>query len=73
VKKTIKNIGVIDSSSLDTGETGRYVGVSEAALRLWRAQGKGPPYYLAGEKLVRYRRTDLDAWIQSRLVVPSSK
>ena len=45
----------------------RYLGISEAALRLWRSRGAGPRYFRAGDKLVRYRRTDLDCWIESRL------
>lgn len=44
-----------------------YLGISEAALRLWRSRGEGPRFFRAGEKLVRYRRADLDAWIESRL------
>ncbi len=50
----------------------RYLGVSDAVLRLWRAQGKGPRYYKAGEKLIRYRRADLDAWIEARLSAPAT-
>jgi predicted DNA-binding transcriptional regulator AlpA len=52
-------------------QAGRYVGVSAAVLRLWRAEGKGPRYFKAGEKLVRYRRADLDSWIEARLSEPS--
>jgi predicted DNA-binding transcriptional regulator AlpA len=48
-------------------QAARYVGVSEAALRLWRSRGVGPRHFKAGEKLIRYRRCDLDAWIESRL------
>jgi predicted DNA-binding transcriptional regulator AlpA len=44
-----------------------YLGVSEAALRLWRSDGRGPRYFRAGEKLIRYRRSDLDLWIEARL------
>ena len=47
----------------------RYVGVSGAVMRLWRANGTGPRYYLAG-KLIRYRKTDLDFWIEARLSTP---
>ena len=35
----------------------RYLGISEAVLRLWRAKNEGPRYFKAGEKLVRYRRS----------------
>lgn len=44
-----------------------YLGISEAALRLWRSRGEGPRHFRAGEKLIRYRRVDLDNWIESRL------
>jgi predicted DNA-binding transcriptional regulator AlpA len=45
----------------------RYLGVSAATLRFWRANGEGPRYFHAGERLVRYRRIDLDTWVESRL------
>lgn len=59
-------------STLTPKQAAKYVGISEAALRLWRAEGKGPRYFRAGEKLVRYRRADLDAWIEARLSAPAA-
>jgi predicted DNA-binding transcriptional regulator AlpA len=53
-------------------QAAKYVGISEAALRLWRSEGKGPRHFKAGEKLVRYRRVDLDAWIEARLSAPTA-
>ena len=53
-------------------QAAKYVGISEAALRLWRSEGKGPRHFKAGEKLVRYRRADLDAWIEARLSATAS-
>jgi predicted DNA-binding transcriptional regulator AlpA len=44
----------------------KYVGVSEASLRLWRSRGEGPRYFKAGEKLIRYLKADLDRWIEER-------
>lgn len=58
-------------STLTPLKAARYLGISEASLRLWRAESKGPRYFRAGEKLVRYRRADLDAWIEARLSVPA--
>lgn len=52
-------------------QAARYIGVSDAVLRLWRSQGTGPRYYRAGVKLVRYRKADLDRWIEERLSVPA--
>jgi predicted DNA-binding transcriptional regulator AlpA len=48
-------------------QAARYLGVSAAVLRLWRSQEKGPRHFRAGEKLVRYRKVDLDQWIEGRL------
>lgn len=50
----------------------RYIGVSGAVLRLWRSESKGPRYFRAGEKLIRYRRADLDLWIEARLSTPAA-
>lgn len=52
-------------------QAAQYIGVSDAALRLWRSEGKGPRFFRAGEKLVRYRRADLDSWIEARLSEPT--
>lgn len=58
--------------ALNENQAARYLGVSGAVLRLWRAEGKGPRYFRAGEKLIRYRRADLDAWIEMRLSAPAA-
>jgi predicted DNA-binding transcriptional regulator AlpA len=64
---------VIDyQNTLTPIQAAKYVGISEAALRLWRSENKGPRHFKAGEKLVRYRRVDLDAWIETRLSAPTS-
>lgn len=52
---------------LDSRQTSRLLGVTEAALRLWREKGGGPPWFKAGPRLVRYRRTDVDDWIDKRV------
>lgn len=62
---------MIDQQSVLTPrQASRYIGISEAALRLWRAEGRGPRHFRAGEKLVRYRKADLDSWIEERLSAP---
>jgi predicted DNA-binding transcriptional regulator AlpA len=58
--------------SLTPIQTAKYLGISAAVLRLWRAERKGPRYFKAGEKLIRYRRADLDAWIEARLSAPAA-
>jgi excisionase family DNA binding protein len=48
-------------------QAAEYLGISEAILRLLRSEGKGPRHFIAGEKLVRCHRADLDLWIDVRL------
>lgn len=55
------------SHTLTPIQAAKYLGISEAVLRLWRSEAKGPRHFKAGEKLVRYRRADVDAWIEARL------
>jgi predicted DNA-binding transcriptional regulator AlpA len=59
-------------TALSERESARYIGISAAVLRLWRSQEKGPRYFRAGEKLVRYRKSDLDLWIEQRLSAPAA-
>lgn len=59
-------------STLTPIQTAKYLGVSESVLRLWRSESTGPRYFKAGEKLVRYRRADLDSWIEARLSAPDA-
>lgn len=61
------NEGMYQQNALTPREAAKYLRVSEAALRLWRSRGEGPLYFRAGPKLVRYRRIDLDLWIEERL------
>jgi predicted DNA-binding transcriptional regulator AlpA len=58
-------------STLTPVKAARHLGISEAALRMWRGEGKGPRYFKAGDKLIRYRRADLDSWIEERLSAPA--
>jgi excisionase family DNA binding protein len=59
----------MESSAFSLRTASQYLGVSQAALRTWKRQGHGPAYFRAG-KLLRYRKSDLDAWIEARRVCP---
>jgi excisionase family DNA binding protein len=48
----------------------KYIGVGVSTLRWWRAEGRGPRWFRAGQKLIRYRRCDLDQWIAANLNAP---
>lgn len=57
---------------LNEKQAAKYLGTSHGTLILWRNQGIGPRYFRAGEKLIRYRRSDLDSWIEARLSAPTA-
>ena len=56
-----------EQNTLTPKRAANYLGISESALRLWRSRGTGPQFFRAGEKLVRYRKVDLDLWVERRL------
>jgi len=45
-----------------TPATARMLGISEATLRCWRVQGKGPRFFKVGS-LVMYKPDDVHAFI----------
>jgi predicted DNA-binding transcriptional regulator AlpA len=59
-------------STLTPLKAAKYLGISEASMRLWRSEGRGPRYFRAGAKLIRYRKFDLDSWIEQRLSAPAT-
>lgn len=62
----------IECSLLDSTSAGIYCGgLSNRTMERKRVDGSGPPYVKLG-KAVRYRVSDLDAWIQSRVVSSTS-
>lgn len=47
--------------ALTTAIASRVCGISESTLEKWRVTGHGPPFLKLG-RLVRYSRSDLEAW-----------
>jgi hypothetical protein len=52
---------------LHEADAARYVGISVAFLRQARVRAKGPAYFRIGRS-VRYRVSDLEAWLSDRRV-----
>jgi predicted DNA-binding transcriptional regulator AlpA len=52
---------------LDTRPAAALTAIAAATLECWRRDGEGPPYVKLG-KLVKYRRVDLDAFMEERIV-----
>jgi predicted DNA-binding transcriptional regulator AlpA len=41
------------------------LGLGPQTLAQWRWQGVGPAYVKVGQRLVRYRRGDVDTWLST--------
>ena len=62
----------MDNRLLSTKEAARYLGVSAAFLERDRWAGARIPFVRVGSRAVRYRITDLDAFVQGRLRTSTS-
>lgn len=43
------------------------LGISSITATKWRAKAKGPPFIKVG-RLVRYRRSDVEAWLRANTI-----
>ena len=68
-KATWRGILEVISDIFSTEEASQYVKYSVPTLALWRLQGRGPTYIHIGRS-VRYRKSDLDAWLAAHTVAP---
>ena len=50
-----------------TPEAAHYLGISESTLNKTRLTGDGPPFIKVTPRAVVYRKTDLDAFLESRV------
>lgn len=48
-------------------EASKLIEFSVRTLQKWRMQGRGPKFVKVSARAIRYRREDVDAWIESRL------
>lgn len=48
---------------LSTKETSELLNIPVGTLRWWRHTGEGPRSFKLGAKTVRYRRSDVEAWL----------
>ena len=52
---------------LSPQEVEKLYGVKIATLAAWRGEGTGPDYFKVGH-LVKYKKTELDAWVEEQRV-----
>jgi len=58
---------------INENEAARFIGYSVRALQNWRVRGGGPRFVKVSARSIRYRRRDLIAWIEARLVASTSE
>jgi hypothetical protein len=59
-----------DRPRMTTKEAAAYLGCKASSLRTGRSRSWGPAFYRGVAKEVLYKKSDLDAWIESRRVEP---
>ncbi len=60
------------SNNLTTPQAARYLNFEETTLEQWRWNGRGPRFVKIGRH-VRYRLSDLDAFIQERVFASTTE
>lgn len=55
------------SDYLSTRELADLLGVSVQYCKMGRIRGDGPPYLRLAANAIRYRRSDVEAWLRTRL------
>ena len=58
---------------VDEKEAASILCYSVRALQNWRHRGGGPRFVKVSSRSVRYRRSDLAAWIEERIVSSTSQ
>lgn len=64
---------VMDTRLLNTAEAARYLGVSKAFLERDRWAGARIPYIQVGARAVRYRMSDLSAYVEDQIRYSTSE
>ena len=52
---------------MNDAQAGAYLGTNKRTLRLWR-HTRGLPFIRITSKVIRYRKSDIDAWIAEHRV-----
>jgi excisionase family DNA binding protein len=61
-----------DTRLLKTSEAAEWLGVSESLLHKLRLTGGGPVFVRLAGRAIRYRKADLDAWVNASVMASTS-
>lgn len=53
---------------LKVSEAASLLGMQKRTLDAWRGLGKGPAYHVVGKKAIRYKRCDLEDYLNKRKI-----
>lgn len=62
----------LTSDLLDENEAAKLLSLAAGTLSVWRSTGRYSVPFVKVGRLVRYKRTDLEAWISSRTRLTST-
>lgn len=51
---------------LTTAQVATWLGVNPSTVRRWRLDGTGPTYIRPSPRVIRYRRSDVEAWLRTQ-------
>jgi len=51
---------------LNTIEAAQMLRLHPTTLATWRVEGRGPKFLKLGERKVRYRESDIEAWLEEQ-------
>lgn len=46
-------------------EASRILGIKQRTLQQWRVRGYGPEFVRIGQRLIRYKRSDVNLWVDT--------
>jgi len=49
---------------LNTRQVAEQLGVHHTTIERWRADGHGPKHIRVAPRIIRYRQTDIDTWLE---------
>jgi len=70
---TINTTQEYPDTLLNEKQAARFLNFTPRCLQAWRQRGGGPKYVRISSRAVRYRRQDLDSWIEERLKSSTSE
>lgn len=70
--KNVPQLSHQNAERMSNSEAAEYLGLKAATLNKWRVFGDGPPFIKVG-RLIQYRKVDLDAYLNGRLMRSTSE